>query len=284
MYPSATNIGRHYFTYFYRCQPPGVRSSYIHVKGYTLYHFNEDSHTVLSDNLPIGIHLIIKLNKLSSLTKLIAVTAYTRRFIANCRRPDSTRVTGPLTVSELTQAELHWICQVECLTFHDEVTTLNLKSHRHSPLIRQLRLFLDDNNLVCCGGHIHNAPHSELARFPYLLPSRHYFTELDIRNTHITHLHSGVRQAYWIPSAHQHIKAIIRKCVTCRRTSGKPYPMPEPPPLVKSRVSQLNPFQITGVDFTGVLFIRTPNGERKVYICLFTCACLVQFTLKSLQT
>ena len=48
--------------------------------------------------------------------------------------------------------------------------------------------------------------------------------------------------------------------------------MPEPPPLVKSRVSQTDPFQVTGVDFTGALFVRTPSGESKVYICLFTCA------------
>jgi len=240
---------------------------------------DDNSDTVPTDDLPVGIHLIIRLNKFSSLTKLIAVTAYTRRFIDNCRRPDITRVKGPLTVSELTQAKLHWIRQVQCLTFHDEVTTLKLKSHRHSPLTRQLRLFLDDDNLLRCGGRIHNAPLSELARFPYLLPSRHYFTELVIRNAHVTHLHSGVsatltilRQTCWIPSARQRIKTIIRKCVICRRTSGKPYPMPEPPPLVKSRVSLLNPFQVTGVDFTGALFVRTPNGERKVYICLFTCA------------
>ena len=37
-------------------------------------------------------------------------------------------------------------------------------------------------------------------------------------------------------------------------------------------MSQLNPFQVTGVDFTGALYVRTPNGEGKVYMCLFACA------------
>nr|XP_006815894.1 PREDICTED: uncharacterized protein LOC102809802 [Saccoglossus kowalevskii] len=34
------------------------------------------------------------------------------------------------------------------------------------------------------------------------------------------------------------------------------------------------PFSVTGVDFTGALYIRTPTSckETKVYICLFTCA------------
>ena len=35
------------------------------------------------------------------------------------------------------------------------------------PLVRQLRLFLDSNGLLRCGGRIHNAPISELAKFPY---------------------------------------------------------------------------------------------------------------------
>ena len=41
---------------------------------------------------------------------------------------------------------------------------------------------------------------------------------------------------------------------------------------MKSRVSQLNPFAVTGVDFTGALYVRTTEGEPKVYLCLFTCA------------
>ena len=124
-------------------------------------------------------------------------------------------MTGPLTVTEMTQAKLQWVRQVQYLTFHDEIETLKLKNRR-SPLIRQLRLFLDSDNLLRCGGRIHNAPLSELTRFPYLLPSRHYFTELVIRNAHRTSLHSGVsatltmlRQTYWIPSAHQRIKTIM---------------------------------------------------------------------------
>ena len=34
----------------------------------------------------------------------------------------------------------------------------------------------------------------------------------------------------------------------------------------------MKPFTVTGIDYTGALNVRTPNGEKKVYICLFTCA------------
>ena len=241
---------------------------------------DEECQDVTPEATPVdtpGIHKIIDLTKFSNLSKLIAVTAYVCRFIHNCRQHDSRRE-GPLTVPELTQANLQWIRQVQGLTFAAEVDNLKVKGRR-LPLVRQLRLFLDKDNLLRCGGRIHNAPISELAKFPYLLPSRHDFTILVIRNAHTSHLHSGInatltvlRQRYWIPSARQRIKTVIRKCVVCKKTSGRPYAMPDPPPLIKSRVKQMHPFNVTGVDFTGALYVRAPEGERKVYICLFTCA------------
>ena len=33
----------------------------------------------------------------------------------------------------------------------------------------------------------------------------------------------------------------------------------------------MEPFTVTGIDFTGALYIRAPEGENKVYVCLFTC-------------
>ena len=59
--------------------------------------------------------------------------------------------------------------------------------------------------------------------------------------------------------------------MTCRKLAGRPYTAPDPPPLVKVRVEQSMPFEVTGVDFTGALHVRG-EGECKVYICLFTCA------------
>ena len=145
--------------------------------------------------------------------------------------------------------------------------------------MRQLKLFLDSNNLLRCGRHIHNTPLSELTRFPYLLPPHHHFTTLVIQNAHVVQLHSGVNatlttlcQKYCIPSAHQRIKSILRQCVVCKKIGGQPYTNPDLLLLVKSRVSLSYPFTITGVDFIGALYVRTTEGESKVYQCLFTCA------------
>jgi len=57
--------------------------------------------------------------------------------------------------------------------------------------------------------------------------------------------------------------------VTCRKTSGKPYAMPDPPPFVKSQVSNTDPLTVTGVDYTGALYVRTPGGKsRFIFVCL----------------
>jgi len=84
---------------------------------------------------------------------------------------------------------------------------------------------------------------------------------LIIKNAHSVQLHSGVnatitalRQRYWILTACQQIKSVIRKCVVCRKATGKLYAMPDPPPLIKSRVTQTAPFTVTGVDITGALY------------------------------
>jgi len=53
----------------------------------------------------------------------------------------------------------------------------------------------------------------------------------------------------------------------CRHCKQK-----HPPPLPKIRVTEAPPFTITGVDFTGALFVKEGDQEKKVYICLFTCA------------
>jgi len=152
-------------------------------------------------------------------------------------------------------------------------------NHSTIPLIRQLRLFLNSDSLICCGGRIHNAPVSDSTKFPYLLPRKHLLTELIVRDTHEKHFHTGMnstitylRQMYWIPAARQCVKNIIRHCVVCNKLSGGHYRAPDPPLLPKCRLKEMDLFTVTGIDFTGAMYIRTPEGENKVYICLFTSA------------
>ena len=65
---------------------------------------------------------------------------------------------------------------------------------------------------------------------------------------------------------------MLRHCVTCRKVNGKPYKAPDPPPPPTIRLVDSHPFTVTGVDFAGALYVKTPTAQEKVYMCLFTSA------------
>ena len=226
-----------------------------------------------------GIHNTVDLSRYSSINKLLAVTSYILRFVHNARKQQP-KLSGPLTVTEVSTAKRLWISNSQNVSYQPEITHLIKKTHKCPMLVRQLRLFLDKDKLLRCGGRIHNAPVHDLTKFPFLLPPKHTITDMIIREVHEKLHHGGVsntvtalRQVYWIPSIRQRVRKQLRQCVICNRLSGKPYRAPDPPPLPKVRVEESNPFTITGVDFTGALYVKDTGGERKVYICLFTCAC-----------
>ena len=86
-------------------------------------------------------------------------------------------------------------------------------------------------------------------------------------------LHAGVnatliaiRQKYWIPTARRIVRGILKRCVVCQKVIGRPCQAPDPPPLVKARIQETQPFEVTGVDFTGALYVRDSGKEIKVYV------------------
>ena len=225
-----------------------------------------------------GIHCVIDISRYSTLTKLLGVTAYVLRFIRNLRKLEPKDV-GPLSAKERHHALKKWIKTCQALTYPNEIANLTSHSRTRLLLVRQLRLFLDSDGFLRCGGKIHNAPMDDSAKFPYLLPPSHPLTKLIIQDTHVKQLHSGVnatvtalRQTFWITSIRQHVRKLLRHCVTCRKLEGTAFRAPDPAPLPKLRVQEAPPFAVTGVDFAGPLYVQSDNGEIKSYICLFTCA------------
>ena len=83
---------------------------------------------------------------------------------------------------------------------------------------------------------------------------------------------TAIGQMYYIPAIRAYMRKLLRKCVISVRLMGKPYSVPDPPPLPKSRIEDPYPFSVCGVDFTGAMYVREGEGVREVYICLFTCA------------
>ena len=226
----------------------------------------------------VDIHLIIDMSRYSSLEKLLMVTTYVYRFLQNIAKTEP-RIEGPITPSEKREALKVWIKNCQNRHYSKEIANFKSPSSTRLPLVRQLRLYLDTEGYLRCGGRIHNAPLSELTRFPYIIPPNCRLAELIVLDAHHKQLHSGinapitaVRQSYWIIAIRQFVKKLLRRCVTCRRVIGTSFKVPDPAPLPTIRVKETKPFTVTGVDFAGPLFVRTHSGEEKTYICLFTCA------------
>ena len=170
-----------------------------------------------------GLDQIINVSNYNTLTKLLSVNSYILRFLHNCGSLVN-KLTGTITPSERKQANLLWILNTQQVITNE---ILNIRSNFYQlPLVRQLRLFLDKSGAIRCGGRIHNALATELAKFPYLLPAKHPFTTLVVHAIHKMQLHArvnatltAIRQDYWIPSARITVRKLVRQCVICQKWS-----------------------------------------------------------------
>ena len=120
------------------------------------------------------------LDRFSTLSKLLRVTAYVFRFIDNVRAQPDHRRYGPVSATEFTTVRFKWVKDVQQDVYKKEMANLKLvarqlKTSRLLLLVRQLRLFLDEHEFLHCGGCIHNTLVSETTKFPYLISPRHRF-------------------------------------------------------------------------------------------------------------
>ena len=154
-------------------------SFHLHVAAVTSEEFVPLPPRSLQQPRTISLHNIIDPANYSTLGKLLRITAYVYRFTYNIMKNNS-RQYDPLTATEIDFARKQWIRNSQHQVYSAELSNLSSKpsSSQRIMLVRQLRLFIDSDGLLRCGGRIHNAPLTQLAKFPYLLPSKHPFTTL----------------------------------------------------------------------------------------------------------
>jgi len=99
-----------------------------------------------------------------------------------------------------------------------------------------------------------------------------------IMQTHIRLHHLGVRivlselrEEFWILRARQAIKMILHTCLPSKITRNH-FGQEREPPMPADRISASRPFQVTGIDFAGPLYVKGKPPLRKSYIALFSCA------------
>jgi hypothetical protein len=118
---------------------------------------------------------IIDVNRYSSFRKIVRIFAYVLRFLSNCRSKGCEKlITDYLTPNEINAATLNLVKAVQMQGYSEIFDCLASNSRHH--LVRQLRLYLDSDGLIRCGGCINNAPLPDDAKCPYLLPKKNRLT------------------------------------------------------------------------------------------------------------
>lgn len=189
------------------------------------------SHTLLATELKPTIGTLLDYGRFSSLLKLLRVTVRVLRAVKIFRSLKTGGHNPPATITpeELSEVERLWIIHVQS----------NLaKEKDFESLQRQFGLFVDDKGVWRCGGRLTNAELSYSTMHPVLLPRAHPFTTLIVRDAHARVKHNGVketltdvRRRFWVVKGRSLVRAIIHRCIPCRRFEGASFATPPPPPL-----------------------------------------------------
>lgn len=203
------------------------------------------------------------LQRYSSYSKILRLIAWISRFTSNCQRTCVIK-NKVLSAKEVISSEL-LLCQLA-----QKESFKGVKDSR----LQGLNVF-EDKGLLRTRTIISNRQDSLNFRYPIILDPKHLLTEKIIHYTHVKLNHAGIsvtmnnlREKFWILHCRRTVRAIIHKCVICRRYIAKRMEAP-PAILPENRVRDAATFEIIGIDYAGPLFL---SEGSKAYICLFTCA------------
>ena len=144
----------------------------------------------------------------------------------------------PINVEKMIFAEKEIVRYVQSTSFQEElssfgksVVTANANllcqtktiSIKKSSRIYKLDPQIEDD-VLCVGGRLRNAPLSKEAKNPYILPNSHHISILKVHHYHLISGHSGlkhvpshVRERFWIIGAKATLRRILYRCVSIKK-------------------------------------------------------------------
>ena len=236
--------------------------------------------------VPIQVNKILDLSRFSSKGKLLRSMAWVLRFVDNVKckvNCKDTNTNNQVSIDELERAENIMIRSIQQEAFSKEISYLQnnasgLSKTRPPIYVNQFNLYIDEKGVLRCRTRIKNAQVRDSTKKPILLPPRNPYSELLIKDSHERVFHNGVRetlnmlrQKYWILRGRESVKRITKRCILCKKLEGLAYSSVFSKDLPSFRVDNSPPFCHVGIDFAGPLYISSQTGNKKCYICLFTC-------------
>jgi len=233
----------------------------------------------VAEQLPVINEGLPNINRYSDLEKLLRITAYVLRVFNKSRGLEKYSTIG-VRVAEMESAEICWLLEHQQLCFPKELELLKNEGGNKTSLSSQFKLKLDEHGLIRVHSRLQNADLPRDVVSPVLLSGEHKLSDLLIWRSHLNTCHGSVRtvmnymrKRFWLLRCRQTIKKVLKNCAECKLLKGIPYHTPETPALPSLRVEKAEPFQFTGVDYMGPLYIRGNDSKKvkKCYIALFTC-------------
>lgn len=215
----------------------------------------------------------------SSLTRVIRLVAWMRRFVNACR--GNRRQVCILTREETDEA---LICVIKSTqrfffgTLYSELTQARSISVKH---LLRLSPFLDDDGIIRVGGRLRYATIPSSQKFPILLSKCSHLSWMLCKYWHVISCHGGaklitamVTRQYWILSARVVARKVVTQCITCVKHAAVT-PQPKMADLPECRVRESRPFSHVGIDYAGPFRIQENRlrkaREYKVYLSVFVC-------------
>ena len=170
----------------------------------------------------MSINSLIPLDRYSSSSCLVRVTAWVLRFVCNSRtrRCGKAHSSGYLSAAELNAAETRWLKSLR-----------KKKAIPTASSLRTLHPFFDNLGILRVGGRLTNSQIAYSQRHLVTLSGQHPLTKLIIRAGHARLFHAGptlvsfsLRRRFHIIRICNAVRSITRACVVCRRTSARPQP------------------------------------------------------------
>ena len=239
-------------------------------------------------------HINKAIQKFSSWTRLKKIIALVLRYKNNLRKQvrrhqvteidrnyayADIKVVPPISVSELKESEKEILKFVQKQSFQEELVVLRQRSKtfNKSSHIYKLDPILEDG-LIRVGGRLQQAPISDNAKHPIILPKKNRVSKLIVNYYHRASGHSGVeytlsfiQQKFWIIGARSSVRDVTKTCFDCRKRQA-PALQQKMASLPENRVTPSKPpFTSVGVDCFGNFTVCRGRTTAKRYGVLFTC-------------